>query len=70
MSSQAFQSSAGTNGEGKVFWKLCVDVKIEGIRLPFRLRVTADDEEKILDALSDFQSMIQEKLDQFGPLGE
>jgi hypothetical protein len=64
------QITTEANGEGKVYWKLCVDVKIEGIRLPFRLRVTADDEEKILEALSDFQSMIQEKLDQFGPLGE
>jgi hypothetical protein len=36
-------------------------VLIDGIELPFRLRVVSDDEEQVLEALSDFSSMILKK---------
>ena len=50
--------------EGKVRWALSLDVTIEGIKLPFRLRITTDDLDQVHDALSDFQALIVEKIDQ------
>jgi hypothetical protein len=50
--------------EGKVCWGLTMDVKVEGIELPFRLRIVTDDEDKMLDALSDFQSMILKRVEE------
>ena len=39
---------------------------IEGIKLPFRLRITTDDLDQVHDSLSDFQAMIVQKInDQF-----
>jgi len=46
-----------------VRWGLTMDVKVEGIPLPFRLRIVTDDEEKMLETLSDFQSMILKKIE-------
>jgi hypothetical protein len=52
--------------EGKVQWALSLDVTIEGIKLPFRLRITTDDLDQVHDSLSDFQAMIDQKInDQF-----
>jgi hypothetical protein len=53
-------------GEINVRWGLTMDVQVEGIELPFRLRIVTDDEEKMLDALSDFQSMILKKVEEMG----
>jgi len=50
--------------EGKVRWSLSLDVTIEGIKLPFRLRITTDDLDQVHDALSDFQALIVEKIEQ------
>ena len=50
--------------EGKVRGALSLDVTIEGIKLPFRLRITTDDLDQVHDALSDFQALIVEKIDQ------
>jgi len=50
--------------EGKVRWALSLDVTIEGIKLPFRLRITTDDLDQVHDALSDFQALIVEKIEQ------
>jgi hypothetical protein len=57
--------SAAT-GEINVRWGLTMDVQVQGIELPFRLRIVTDDEEKMLDALSDFQSMILKKVEEMG----
>ena len=43
-----------------------MDVKVEGIELPFRLRIVTDNEDKMLEALSDFQSMILKKVEEMG----
>jgi hypothetical protein len=51
--------SEGTQ-EGKVRWSLSLDVKIDGIELPFRLRCTTDDQDRMLEALADFHSMLEE----------
>ena len=48
--------------EGKIRWQLCLDVKIDGIALPFRLRFATDRHEDMLEALADFQSMLMEKI--------
>lgn len=48
--------------KGRVVWGLTMDVSVEGIELPFRLRIVSDDEEKVLEALSDFSCMITKKL--------
>ena len=53
-------------GDISVQWGLTMDVQVEGIELPFRLRIVTDDEEKMLDALSDFQSMILKKVEEMG----
>lgn len=50
--------------EGKIRWQLCLDVKIDGIELPFRLRFATDDHEHMLEALADFHSMLMEKIQQ------
>jgi hypothetical protein len=47
---------------GIVTWALTMDVKVKGVDLPFRLRIVTDDEETMLDSLSDFQSMIFDKI--------
>ena len=57
--------SAAT-GEINVQWGLTMDVQVQGIELPFRLRIVTDDEERMLDALSDFQSMILKKVEEMG----
>ena len=58
--------SESEHKEGKVFWALSLDVTIEGIKLPFRLRITTDDLDQVHDSLSDFQAMIVQKInDQF-----
>jgi len=49
---------------GMVRWGLTMDVEIQGINLPFRLKIVTDDEEKMLEALSDFQSMILQKVEE------
>ena len=56
--------SESEHEEGKVKWALSLDVTIEGIKLPFRLRITTDDLDQVHDALSDFQALIVEKIDQ------
>jgi predicted component of type VI protein secretion system len=53
-------------GEINVQWGLTMDVKVEGIELPFRLRIVTDNEDKMLEALSDFQSMILKKVEELG----
>ena len=53
---------ASQDAEGCVRWGLTLDVTVEGIELPFRLRVVTDDEEKMLEALCEFQLMIVEKV--------
>jgi hypothetical protein len=50
--------------EGKVIWGLTMDVQVQGIELPFRLRIVTDDEDKMLEALCDFQSMILKKVEE------
>jgi hypothetical protein len=58
--------SESEHEEGKVRWALSLDVTIEGIQLPFRLRITTDDLDLVHDSLSDFQAMIVGKInDQF-----
>ena len=47
---------------GKIRWQLCLDVKIDGIELPFRLRFATDRHEDMLEALTDFQAMLLEKI--------
>ncbi len=49
--------------EGKIRWALSLDVKIAGIELPFRLRFSTDNHEDMLDALADFHSMLQDKIE-------
>jgi len=39
-------------------WQLCLDVAINGIELPFRLRCTTDDQDQMLEALADFHAML------------
>ena len=51
-------------GEGKIRWALCLDVKIDGIELPFRLRFSTDNHEDMLEALADFHSMLLEKIEE------
>jgi hypothetical protein len=53
-------------GEINVQWGLTMDVKVEGIELPFRLRIVTDNEDRMLEALSDFQSMILKKVEELG----
>ena len=50
--------------EGKIRWCLCLDVAIDGIELPFRLRFATDNHEDMLEALADFHSMILERSDE------
>ena len=50
--------------EGKIRWQLCLDVKIDGIELPFRLRFSTDKHEDMLDALADFHSTLLDKIEQ------
>jgi hypothetical protein len=50
--------------EGKIRWALSLDVKIDGIELPFRLRFATDDHEDMLEALADFHSMLMDKIQQ------
>lgn len=50
--------------EGRIVWGLTMDVSIAGIELPFRLRIVSDDEEKVLEALSDFSAMILKKAEE------
>ena len=57
MSAEAAQDNAGL-----VRWGLTLDVNVEGIELPFRLRVVTDNEETMLEALCEFQLMIVEKV--------
>jgi len=45
---------------GKIRWQLCLDVAIDGIELPFRLRCATDDHDAILEALADFHAMLSE----------
>jgi len=52
--------------EVNVRWGLTMDVQVQGIELPFRLRIVTDDEDKMLEALSDFQSMILKKVEEMG----
>ena len=49
--------------EGKIRWVLSLDVKIDGIELPFRLRFSTDDHETMLEALADFHSTLMEKIE-------
>jgi len=46
--------------EGKIRWQLCLDVAINGIELPFRLRCATDDHDAMLEALADFHAMLSE----------
>jgi len=46
--------------EGKIRWQLCLDVQIDGIELPFRLRCATDDHDAMLEALADFHAMLSE----------
>lgn len=55
-------AKASQDNEGFVRWGLTLDVEVERIELPFRLRVVTDDEEKMLEALCEFQLMIVEKV--------
>jgi hypothetical protein len=50
--------------EGKIRWCLCLDVAIDGIELPFRLRFSTDNHEDMLDALADFHSMLMDKIEE------
>jgi hypothetical protein len=49
--------------EGKIRWALSLDVKIDGIELPFRLRFATDDHEDMLEALADFHAMLMDKIE-------
>jgi len=55
-------SDSETLPEGKIRWALCLDVKIDGIELPFRLRFSTDNHEHMLDALADFHSTLLDKI--------
>ena len=48
--------------EGKIRWTLCLDVKFDGIELPFRLRFATDNHDDMLEALADFHATILEKV--------
>ena len=50
--------------EGKIRWALSLDVKIDGIELPFRLRFATDDHEDMLEALADFHAMLMDKIEE------
>jgi hypothetical protein len=50
--------------EGKIRWVLSLDVKIDGIELPFRLRFATDDHEDMLEALADFHAMLMDKIEE------
>jgi hypothetical protein len=50
--------------EGKIRWCLSLDVKIDGIELPFRLRFSTDNHEDMLEALADFHSMLMDKIEE------
>ena len=50
--------------EGKIRWALCLDVAIDGIELPFRLRFSTDNHEDMLEALADFHCMLMEKIEE------
>jgi hypothetical protein len=50
--------------EGKIRWCLSLDVKIDGIELPFRLRFATDNHEDMLEALADFHSMLMDKIEE------
>jgi hypothetical protein len=50
--------------EGKIRWALSLDVKIDGIELPFRLRFATDNHEDMLEALADFHSMLLDKIEE------
>ena len=50
--------------EGKIRWVLSLDVKIDGIELPFRLRFATDDHDDMLEALADFHSMLMQKIEE------
>ena len=50
--------------EGKIRWVLSLDVKIDGIELPFRLRFATDDHEDMLEALADFHAMLMQKIEE------
>jgi hypothetical protein len=50
--------------EGKIRWALSLDVKVDGIELPFRLRFATDDHEDMLEALADFHAMLMDKIQQ------
>ena len=48
--------------EGKIRWTLCLDVKFDGIELPFRLRFATDNHDDMIEALADFHATILEKV--------
>ena len=50
--------------EGKIRWCLSLDVKIDGIELPFRLRFSTDNHEDMLESLADFHSMLLDKIEE------
>ena len=50
--------------DGKIRWVLSLDVKIDGIELPFRLRFATDDHDDMLEALADFHSMLMQKIEE------
>jgi hypothetical protein len=50
--------------DGKIRWCLSLDVKIDGIELPFRLRFATDNHEDMLEALADFHSMLLDKIEE------
>ena len=50
--------------EGKIRWVLSLDVKIEGIELPFRLRFSTDNHDDMLEALADFDAMLMQKIEE------
>jgi hypothetical protein len=54
--------SESEEAEGKIRWQLCLDVQVDGIELPFRLRFATDDHEDMLEALADFHAVIWEKI--------
>jgi hypothetical protein len=50
--------------EGQIRWALCLDVSIEGIELPFRLRFSTDNHDDMLEALADFDAMLMQKIEE------
>jgi hypothetical protein len=48
--------------EGTIRWTLCLDVKIGGIELPFRLRFATDNHDDMIEALADFHATILDKV--------